>query len=751
MSLRRKHINFEQTFAEFRKDLEMMYQFSTRAQISGIDMLQMVYEMCNAYPNPNTARLFNAIADFLLEVTTNARETILSHGDLVSAYTKEWNRFSLASDYANRPCDYLNRLLLRKRESNGGHMDQILASDLKYRKQTVQSLACTIWKENVILEIKRKHYNRLMYQVFEQIHRDRNGEYIDYTTVQEAIQSLADIGFQTEQSLELYVEEFETPYILHTTQYYEREAALAISTMNISEFMAKALHRLQQEYVRNDRYCHPSSHEKVIRECEKQWISTYAERIQNEFEAMISEEKFEDCSMAYSLLSRIENGLDPLLRIYENHITKLGKQMISQMGTEVAKNPREYVESLLDLHAKFMEVCVSTFKGDAAFIAAVDKAFRTAVNDTVTNPSALAPEVLARYCDSLLKKSMKSPGAANHPAVLDSDPEEKLAKMITLFKYVDDKDVFQKFYSRMLAKRLILGLSYSDEMEANMISKLKTTCGVEYTSKLQRMFTDMTVSSDLVTNFRDYLERSGVALAVEFNIVVLTAGSWPLSSIPSEFQLPQELEQSMSEFAKFYGSLHNGRRLTWLWHLSKAEIKTNYLDKRYELSVPLYQMGVLLLFNQADSLTVQNIKEVTRLGEVELTRALMSLIELRLLNASEKKLNDATEISVNLQFSSKRTKIKVTTPLQVETPQETDATHKAVDEDRRLYLQAAIVRVMKSRRSLTHAQLVQEVIDQAKARFVPSVGMIKKCIEQLLEKQYLERSREGRDKYIYAA
>jgi cullin 1 len=59
---------------------------------------------------------------------------------------------------------------------------------------------------------------------------------------------------------------------------------------------------------------------------------------------------------------------------------------------------------------------------------------------------------------------------------------------MVVFKYIEDKDVFQKFYSKMLAKRLVGHLSASDDAEASMISKLKESCGFEYTSKLQRMF-----------------------------------------------------------------------------------------------------------------------------------------------------------------------------------------------------------------------------------------------------------------------
>ncbi len=42
-----------------------------------------------------------------------------------------------------------------------------------------------------------------------------------------------------------------------------------------------------------------------------------------------------------------------------------------------------------------------------------------------------------------------------------------------MFKYLQEKDVFQKFYSRMLAKRLIYGLSISEDSEMNLISGLK--------------------------------------------------------------------------------------------------------------------------------------------------------------------------------------------------------------------------------------------------------------------------------------
>ena len=99
----------------------------------------------------------------------------------------------------------------------------------------------------------------------------------------------------------------------------------------------------------------------------------------------------------------------------------------------------------------------------------------------------------------------------------------------------------------MLAKRLIHQQSQSMDSEENMINRLKQACGYEFTNKLHRMFTDMSLSQDLNDKFNQSLKTDNCELNVSFYINVLQAGAWPLSQ-PSNgwsFVLPTQLEKSV--------------------------------------------------------------------------------------------------------------------------------------------------------------------------------------------------------------
>ena len=83
-------------------------------------------------------------------------------------------------------------------------------------------------------------------------------------------------------------------------------------------------------------------------------------------------------------------------------------------------------------------------------------------------------------------------------------------KTITVFRYLTDKDVFERYYKGHLAKRLLLGRSVSDDAERGMLAKLKVECGYQFTQKLEGMFHDMRISSDTMEAYRDHLSKTTV-------------------------------------------------------------------------------------------------------------------------------------------------------------------------------------------------------------------------------------------------
>lgn len=127
-----------------------------------------------------------------------------------------------------------------------------------------------------------------------------------------------------------------------------------------------------------------------------------------------------------------------------------------------------FVENLLAVYKKYRQLIQEVFNGDQNFMGALDKACSSVINHRPNSGKSpcRSPELLAKYCDTLLKKSSKG--------ISETEVEDKLSQSITIFKYIDDKDVFQKFYSRMLAKRLIHQQTQSMDAEEAMINRLVT-------------------------------------------------------------------------------------------------------------------------------------------------------------------------------------------------------------------------------------------------------------------------------------
>ena len=111
---------------------------------------------------------------------------------------------------------------------------------------------------------------------------------------------------------------------------------------------------------------------------------------------------------------------------------------------------------------------------------------------------------------------------------------------------------------------------------------------------------------------------------------------------------------------------------------------------------------------------------------------------------------DEDIFQVNLEFTHPLSKIKIPTistsfsASTSEDAKERAATMEKIATDRRYQIEASVVRVMKSRKTMQHSLLVAQVVEQLSVRFQPDVMTVKKRIEELIERDYLERDESDR-------
>lgn len=674
--------------------------------------------------------------------------------ELLEQYTKIWTKFQFSSTVVNGIFAYLNRHWI-KRELDEG----------KPNVYEVYNLCVMTWKQVIFDELN----NNITSAILNLITQERNGEMITTKLVSGVVNSYIELGInemeenvnlnlqpnarRVPSKLAVYKQYFEKRFIEDTRNYYTQESIDFVQRNSVTEYLKKVENRINEERDRCELYLNNSTQELLAKTLNEVLISQHLELLQSEFEALLLNKQDEDLGRMFNLCERVAGALDLLKVIFEEHIKKDGKLAIEKIATTAANDPKQYVTTILSVHNRFSKLVSESFKHDTGFVQAMDKAFTAFINNnhvtqSVKNTSK-SPELLARYCDLLLRKS----GAKSNPE--EGEMEDLLNQVMIVFKYIEDKDVFQKFYSKMLAKRLVGDASASDEAESNMIAKLKQMCGFEYTAKLQRMFTDAGLSKDISEKFKK--SHHNREHSVDFSIMVLASSVWPFTQTPP-FELPQVLSNSIDNFTRFYQEMHNGRKLAWLLNQCRGELTSYGFQRKYAFVASTQQMAVLMHFNKSSEYTLDILSDLLKMNKEQTIPLLQSIVKVELLKIKsgdadlDSNASGDTVLQLNAAFSNKKLKVDLSkTLMRGEVKRENEEVQKTVDDDRRLVIQAAIVRIMKMRKTLKHAQLMSEVLQQLSSRFQPKVPLVKKCIDILIDKEYIKRHQDDRDSYEYLA
>ncbi|KAH6913074.1 ubiquitin ligase SCF complex subunit Cullin, partial [Coprinopsis sp. MPI-PUGE-AT-0042] len=623
------------------------------------------------------------------------------------------------------------------------------------------------------LELFLKHIIRspikdhLVTAILNQIEFERDGHGINRSAVKGCVDVF--LWLETPQST-VYKQELEPVFLKESERFYKQESKTLLETCGAPEYLKRVQARFDSEDSRIHHYLSPQTQSALTQILLDTLLTPHLTAVlsmpNSGLEVMIDANKIEDLSRLYLLFSKVPAGLPAINQSLRESIIRRGKEIngislgagTAEADAEPAQNkgkakapPRDaalvaavkWVQDVLDLKDRFDRIWKEAFNNDRDVEASMNEAFGAFVNS-----NEKAPEFTSLFIDSHLKSGLKGKS--------DDEVDAVLGKTITIFRYISDKDVFERYYKTHLAKRLLHGRSVSDDAERGMLAKMKLESGYQFTLKLEGMFKDMKTSADAMDAYHEWV-KNRTTPPVDLNVTVMTTTLWPISPPTVQCLVPPILAETRRSFETFYFSRHSGRQLTWSMALGNADVKARFKQRVHDLNVSTYALVILLLFEDlgdSDFLTYEEIKSATSIDDHELKRNLQSLAcaRFRILkkHPAGRDVLDDDSFSFNDDFSAPMQKIKISTvSSKPETMQERQETKGRIDEERKYQIDAAIVRVMKDRKHMTHNLLVTEVTRQLTARFQPNPMVIKQRIESLIEKEYLERSEDDKKAYNY--
>ncbi|CAK7350199.1 unnamed protein product [Dovyalis caffra] len=613
------------------------------------------------------------------------------------------------------------------------------------------------------LQLFRKHLSlspevehKTVTGLLRMIERERLGETVDRKPLVHLLKMFTSLG--------IYAESFERPFLECTSEFYAAEGMKYMQQSDVPDYLKHVESRLNEEQDRCKIYLDASTKKPLIATAERQLLERHVSLILDKgFMMLMDGHRIEDLRRIHSLFSRV-NALESLRQALSMYIRRTGQGIVMD-----EEKDKDMVSSLLEFKASLDLIWEESFSKNEGFCITIKDAFEHLINlrqlssrtaqliKYQTGPGTAyllnrPAELIAKFLDDKLR--------AGNKGTSEEELEGTLDKVLVLFRFIQGKDVFEAFYKKDLAKRLLLRKSASIDAEKSMISKLKTECGSQFTNKLEGMFKDIELSKEINESFKQSSQaRTKLPSGIEMSVHVLTTGYWPTYP-PMDIRLPHELNvyQVLHKipndiFKEFYLSKYSGRRLMWQNLLGHCVLKAEFPKGKKELAVSLFQTVVLMLFNDAQKLSFQDIKDSTGIEDKELRRTLQSLAcgKFRVLQKLPKgrDVEDDDSFVFNEGFTAPLYRLKVNAIQMKETVEENTSTTERVFQDRQYQVDAAIVRIMKTRKVLSHTLLITELFQQLKFPIKPAD--LKKRIESLIDREYLERDKNNPQIYNYLA
>jgi cullin 1 len=669
-------------------------------------------------------------------ITQHVTQTILpkvtGHDvELLTNYVDQFEKFEMSLVVLKAIFHYLNQWI--KTQS---HAQQMFDT-------TVMAIA--VWRDYLYTAQKELIINSLLNLVA----ADREKIAVDYGAMKRTLSSLISMNVDTKRPYLFYSAQFESQFFSCTERYYSAYADANVNSCSLSEYLRRAEGRIKEELRRVGLYLEKNTGPGLKKILVMTLVDSRIEYLVSQVVEWIDLGIHDDLHRLHNLLTMSATGLEPLRRIVEDRIDADGKSECEKLAMEPVKDPSAFIEVVVRVYRKYAKLVHEVFSNNQQLTLALEKGGNRFLNKNAICPSSsVAAEMLAKHCNAVLRPNTN----ANKDA--DCNMDAALDDIITVFRLLDDRDVFQSVYASLLSGRLIYN-TYNEENELAMIGKLKDVLGHEYTYKFQRMCVDaISAAHSNHEQFTAWLQKNHPSekdIANEFTAFPLTQGSWPTVS-NSTLPPPAPLRRHYALFEMFYHAKHSGRKLEWIPMYSHGSVKTNFplpRGRHYEFIISAVQLPVLLAYNDADSLVMPQIVSLCCGDAAAANRVIQSLVRVKIVNQADE--SGGPVYSLNMQFMSQQKKLAIHLVREVQNTNAEQAAQQTKTEDRKYAIQAAIVRLAKSRKVIQHQEVITGVIGLLSSRFTPTIADIKVNIETLIEKEYLERTAQDASVYQYLA
>lgn len=485
--------SFEEVWPDMRIIVLKLLKQETVSQVEWQDLFYGVHLVC-LWDEKGAAKIYDCLRNDVVEFIAHAQRKVQSQrGEhaLLTTYIIEWRKFFTQSSYLPLPFRQLEHWFQMKQPSSSSCSSTSASSSSAAAASSSSSAAGTSsssaannnnnnnnnkknptedsivrklmldsWNEHIFKDIK----DRLQESAMKIVHAERNGDAYDAQLVIGVRESYVNLCSNPEDKLQIYRENFEAAYLKATASFYRLKATEQQQANGVLAFMKYADSKLREEESRAKRYLEPSSYAVLAQTCVKVLVGDHMNTIIAECAPLIKEYETDRLNLMFRLLDRVPNGVDTMLRDLENHIVSAGLADMLSASEIITQDSEKYVERLLELFTKFSTLVKNAFNDDPRFLTARDKAFKTVVNDTsvfklelptgiqnrgvkYTAPESKCPELLANYCDMLLRRTPLS------KRLTSEQIDARLRDVLLVLKYVNNKDVFMRYHKVHLTRR----------------------------------------------------------------------------------------------------------------------------------------------------------------------------------------------------------------------------------------------------------------------------------------------------------